>query len=128
MNLQEQIYRIQEMMFINEGELQPIANRLYKEIFNNLTLRQTYEEFPQQMNWYNEKGKIVFERNTWGVFWIYDCYLWDELKTFGKYMAFDNNEFEESLINFLNKKHSSEFGKKPLKEIGNENCDSYDDI
>jgi hypothetical protein len=128
MNLQEQIYRIQEMMFINEGRLQPLVNRYYEKIFHNLTLKQTDKELPQQMNWYNEEGKKVFERNTWGMFWIYDCDLYYELKTLGKYMAFDYNEFEKSLTNFLNEKYSSEFGEKPIKEIGNELCDSYDDI
>ena len=128
MNLQEQINRIQSMIFINESNAISFLNNSYDKVFDKLTPDFTYDVNTKQMEWYNEKGKKVFERNHWGMFWIYNCDLYSELSTVPKLMTFSFKDFEKSLIDYLNKRYETLFSDRPLKEIGNEKCPEYDEL
>jgi hypothetical protein len=126
MNLQEQINRIQSMMgVINENKLTDFFHKRFDKIFDELELIKTENDL-YQYNWVNNDGKKVFERNNWGMFWIYGCDEYYYLKIAPKTAGLSFFEFQEILINYLNNKYATEFGdKKPLKETGSEICDEY---
>jgi hypothetical protein len=126
MNLQEQIQRIQEMMgLINEGKLESYLIKRYDKIFDELELVRTYDDV-HQYNWINPQGEIVFERNNWGVFWVYNCVIYKDLYEIPKFIGISFEQFEKILINYLNNKYKEQFNKKPLKNIGNERCEEED--
>ena len=124
MNLQEQIYRISEMMgVLNEDRLSSFIHKYFDKVFDDLVLISKYEDHPQQMDWINKDGKKIFERNTWGRFWIYGCDEYNELKRIPETIQLSYHKFQELLIDYLNNRYSNEFGEKPLKDMGNERCE-----
>jgi len=129
MNLQEQISRIQEMMeLINENKLNSFIFKHFDKVFNNLRLVKTEDDY-YHYDWINESGEIIFERNHWGTFWIYGCDEYSYLGLAPRMLRLTYDEFEEVLIEYLNKKYLLEFGEeKPLKGLGNENCSDYGEI
>ena len=137
MNLQEQISRIQSMMgVINENEstdffyknFDKLIDFFYKnfdKVFDELNLINT-ENHLHQYNWIDNNGKKVFQRNHWGMFWIYGCDKYYDLKIFPKMTGLSFIHFQKILIDYLNNKYKTQFGdEKPLKQIGNENCEEY---
>jgi hypothetical protein len=82
-----------------------------------------------QYNWVDSNGDKVFERNHWGMFWIYDCDEYEKLKfVLRKVLSFSYEQFEKELLKYLNNRYSKEFGEeRPLIEIGNENCPEIED-
>jgi len=126
MNLQEQISRIQSMMVINEDKKYDHLKNHFDKIFDNLELVKTEYDI-HQYNWINKDGKKIFERNHWGTFWIYGCDEYSTLSLLPKIMELSFEEFEEKLIKYLNNRYKKQFGdEKPLKVVGNENCDEYE--
>ena len=123
--LQEQISIRKSVILINESKSISLINKSYDDVFDKLTLKYIYEEDLKQMNWYDEKGKKVFERNHWGMFWVYDCELYRKLKFIPKLMSLSINDFQESLISYLNKRYKVKFSDRPLKGLGNEKCVEY---
>ena len=112
---------------ITESKSISLINNSYDKVFDKLTFDFTYDVYTKQMNWYNKKGKKVFERNHWGRFWVYDCDLYSELSTVPKLMTFSFEKFQKSLIDYLNKRYETLFSDRPLKDIGNETCPEYDE-
>jgi hypothetical protein len=124
MNQQKQIYRISEMMgVLNEDRLSSFIHKYFDKVFDDLVLRYEYEDYPQQMDWINKDGKKIFERNTWGRFWIYGCDEYNELKRIPETIQLSYHKFQELLIDYLNNRYFDEFGEKPLKDMGNERCE-----
>jgi hypothetical protein len=124
MNQQKQIYRISEMMgVLNEDRLSSFIHKYFDNVFDDLALISKYKDHPQQINWINKDGKKIFERNTWGKFWIYGCDEYNELKRIPETIQLSYNEFQELLIGYLNNRYSNEFGETPLYHIGNERCE-----
>lgn len=128
MNLQEQTYRIREMMGIivedNDRRISLVLN-LFDEVFDNLYLVRTYDDVVQ-INFVDKKtGKKVFERNNWGTFWIYDCEIFDHLRVLiTSFLRFDQeDEFERLLISYLNNRYKKEFESRPIKVINTEGCE-----
>ena len=113
---------------VNESRINLFIRNGYDKIFDNLILESKYLSHPQQMDWIDSEGEKVFERNTWGMFWVYECEMWRELHTIPKMMTYSPEEFEKSLIDYLNIKYKKEFGERPLKQIGNEYCKEYGEI
>jgi hypothetical protein len=129
MNLQEQISRIQSMMgFINEDKKTDLIYKNFDNVFDNLKLIKTEKDI-HQYNWVDSNDTLIFERNHWGVFWIYGCDEYEYLNLVPrKMMRFSYEEFEKILINYLNNRYSKEFGEeRPLRNIGNENCLEIED-
>ena len=113
------------MGVINENKLTDFFHKRFDKIFDELELIKTENDL-YQYNWVNNDGKKVFERNNWGMFWIYGCDEYYYLKIAPKTAGLSFFEFQEILINYLNNKYATEFGdKKPLKETGSEICDEY---
>jgi hypothetical protein len=110
-------------------KLKSFIHKYFKKVFDGLTIISTYgsdSDHPYQMDWVDGNGHKMFERNTWGKFWVYDCEMYDQLKYGAKIMSLSYEEFQELLIDYLNERYFNEFGsKQPLKEIGNEYCDDY---
>jgi hypothetical protein len=123
-NLQEQIYRIQEIMGNSKAsKIHKYIYRKFDKVFDKLKLERTDDDVYQYDWFYEDRDFVkVFERNDWGRFWIYGCDEYRELLQIGKLFKMSFDEFEAILINYLNERYKSEFEKKPLKDIGNENC------
>jgi hypothetical protein len=129
MNLQEQISRIQSMMgVINEDKKTDFIYKHLDNVFDKLELVKT-ENDVHQYNWVDSNGDKVFERNHWGMFWIYDCDEYEKLNfVLRKVLSFSYEQFEKELLKYLNNRYSKEFGEeRPLIEIGNENCPEIED-
>lgn len=117
--------KIQEMIISEDKKYDFLINR-FDKIFKKLELVRKYDDI-FQYDWVTENGKKIFERNHWGMFWIYGCDEYDNLKVIPKMMELSFYEFEKILIGYLNNKYKTQFGdEKPLKEIGaSVHCDDY---
>jgi hypothetical protein len=118
MKLQEQIVRIQSMMgVISEDRKIDTLDKYFDKFFDSFDLIKTETKL-KQYDWVNGDGKKVFERNDWGTFWVYDCDVYSDLLIISKMMMLNHDEFESSLISYLNSKYIGEFGIKfPIKKI-----------
>ena len=129
MNLQEQISRMKSMMgFINEDNKTDLIYKNFDKVFDGLELIKTEKDI-HQYNWVDSNGNKIFERNHWGMFWIYGCDEYEYLNLVPrKMLGFSYEQFEEELLNYLNNRYSKEFGEeRPLRNIGNENCLEIED-
>jgi hypothetical protein len=129
MNLQEQISRMQSMMgFINEDKKTDFIYKNFDKVFDNLKLIKT-EKNIYQYDWVNENGDVVFARNHWGMFWVYDCNEYKSLTILPiKMLEFSYEQFKEVLINYLNNRYYKEFGEeRPLRNIGDDECSHNED-
>ena len=118
--------KIQEMIISEDKKYDFLINR-FDKIFKKLELVRKYDDI-FQYDWVTENGKKIFERNHWGTFWIYGCDEYSTLSLLPKIMELSFEEFEEKLIKYLNNRYKKQFGdEKPLKMVGNENCDEYED-
>jgi hypothetical protein len=124
-NLDEQITKIQSIIgFINEDKKIDFIYNFFDNIFDELKLIKTMDDL-YQYDWVDKNGDKVFERNHWGMLWIYNCDLYRNLKMMLRLLLNSNNEFLKELLNYLNNKYFKEFGeKKPLKDV-DEDCDYY---
>ena len=125
-NCQEIQEQLKQSMIISEDKKYDYIKKSFDEIFDNLELVKTYDDI-HQYDWVNKNGEKIFERNDWGVFWIYGCDEYDNLKIIPKMMELSFYEFQKILIGYLNNKYKTQFGdEKPLKEIGTSvHCDDY---
>jgi hypothetical protein len=76
----------------------------------------------------SKNGKKIFERNHWGMLWIYGCNEFLNIYYLKDIFSLSEDEFKTQLLDYLNEKYGDEFGKKPLKSISSENCDDYFNI
>jgi hypothetical protein len=120
MKLQEQLNRIQEMMgTINESKRLKILKNELDEIFNNLTIERLYPNEPELIayQWFDNDGNKVFEKNHWGMFFIEEFSFIKPIKSLVKNLSLTNEEYEKTLIDYLNTRYKEEFDKKPIREI-----------
>lgn len=112
-------------MNINEDVktgINKIIKNTYDEVFDELKLVET-EPNGHHFFWYDKNGEQIFERNYWGNFWIYDCDIFFYLKNIAtNYLSISKDEFDETLISYLNDKYENVFGGRPIKLVGNEDC------
>jgi len=123
MNLQEQISKMKSMMgVINEDKKTDFIYKNFDKVFDKLKLIKTMDDV-YQYNWLDKNGDKVFERNHWGMLWIYNCDEYDYLKTIPKMLDYSDEQFEKELLYYLNNRYSKEFGdKRPLRLISSEEC------
>jgi hypothetical protein len=120
MNLQEQLNRIQEMMgTLNESKRLKILKNELDEIFNNLTIERLYPNEPELIayQWLDNDGNKAFEKNHWGMFFIEEFSFIKPIKSLVKNLSLTNEEYEKTLIDYLNTRYKEEFDKKPIREI-----------
>jgi hypothetical protein len=121
MNLQEQLNRIQEMMgTINESKRLKIIENELDDIFNNLTIERLYPNEPELIayQWLDNDGNIVFEKNHWGNFFIEEFEFIKPIKSLIKnFLSLTNEEYEKTLIDYLNTRYEEEFDTQPIREI-----------
>jgi hypothetical protein len=121
MKLQEQLNRIQEMMgTLNESKRLKILENELDEIFNNLTIERLYPNEPKLIayQWFDDDGNIVFEKNHWGMFFIQEFDFIKPIKSLVKnFLSLTNEEYEKTLIDYLNTRYKEEFENRPILEI-----------
>lgn len=120
MNLQEQLNRIQEMMgTLNESKRIKILKNELDDIFNNLTIERLYPNEPELIayQWLDDDGNKAFEKNHWGMFFIEEFSFIKPIKSLVKNLSLTNEEYEKTLIDYLNTRYKEEFDKKPIREI-----------
>ena len=121
MNLQEQLNRIQEMMgVIKESKRLEILKNELDEIFNNLTIERLFPNEPKLISykWLDNDGKKVFEKNHWGMFFIQEFDFIKPIKSLVKnFLSLTNEEYEKTLIDYLNTRYEKEFDTQPILEI-----------
>lgn len=128
MKLQEQIVRINNIMgVISENKMSKFIYEEFDNFFDNLNLVKTEPDL-YQFNWLNNDNKKVFERNNWGMLWIYDCDEFSNLHYLSNMFSLSNEEFKKELVTYINDRYKSEFGNKPLQDISSEDCDDYLDF
>lgn len=122
----ESTNKIHEMVgVISENNILNFFHNKFNKIFDKLELIKT-EDNLHQYNWIDNDGKKVFERNHWGMFWIYGCDEYYRLKNIPKMAGLSFLEFENILIEYLNNRYNVQFGdEKPLQNIATEVCDEY---
>lgn len=98
----------------------------YDKVFDNLDL---YVEVDQENiiygKWYDKEKDVIFSRNHYhiGVFWIHDCESYRLLRSHSKLLSINTDEFDQSLIMYLNNRYIDEFFGRPIQYIGDEfNC------
>jgi hypothetical protein len=121
MNLQEQLNRIQEMMgTINESKRLKILENELDEIFNNLTIERLFPNEPKLISykWLDNDGNKVFEKNHWGMFFIQEFDFIKPIKSLvNNFLSLTNEEYEKTLINYLNTRYKEEFENRPILDI-----------
>ena len=94
------------------------------DVFDNLNMKNVNPKFGNHFFWYDKNNNSVFEKNNWGMLWILNCSVYNELRVIIiGYFGFPADECDNILINYLNDKYGSEFGTQIIKSVGNETCD-----
>lgn len=122
MNLQEEIHRIKEMIEnLNKNNLEFVLKKIFfNKIFDNFEMVRTDDKLIQ-FNWINDKGQSVLSRNHWGMLWINNCDIYENLiSNPKKYLSLSGDEIVDYVCEYLNKKYVSEFEKQPLKDVSTE--------
>jgi hypothetical protein len=94
----------------------------FDNIFDNLELEVKNDDGTLYVNWIDDKDEVVFERNHWGMFWVQDCKLYNELRFYSKMLSQSKKEFEDTLVYYLNQKYIERFYYRPIKKIENYTC------
>lgn len=124
MKLTEQIIRIQGIMgIINEDKKERVFEKIFNDLFNNLTMIKGSDDRLVEYQWVNEEGEIVYERNDFGIFWVNDCDYYKLIKNYSNLLGIKMHEMEEIIVNYLNKLYVNEFRGEPLKKLNTEECD-----
>jgi hypothetical protein len=121
MNLQENIQRIKEVMYVisEDEDYTKLLNRQFDKVFNKLTT--TSDE--GYVKWFRDNDEDeVFGKNWSGSFWVHDCDEYGKLSQFILHFLLTEDEFYKILINYLNNKYQTEFGDRPIKKIYDEEC------
>lgn len=116
MNLQENIKKV--LHEETHAKIKSYIKESFNERFDRLNLIPKYEQL--SMVWVDENGEKMFSRNWWGVFWIYNCEIYKDLKNVTLLFSMNQEEFETNLLEYLNTKYKKEFEDRPLKQIGDE--------
>lgn len=123
MNLHEEIYRIKEIMEnLDKNNPEFILEKIFfSKIFDNLRIVDKTVDGYIQFDWFNDEGKRVLTRNHWGMLWIDDCDIYENLiSNPKKYLSLSGDEIVDYVCEYLNKKYVSEFEKQPLKDVSTE--------
>jgi hypothetical protein len=111
MNLQESIRRI-----LREELSEDIIYSDFDGIFDSLDVNVT-NDGALYVTWYDKDGNSIFSRNHWGRFFIHYCEPYRELRFYSKMISQTMEEFEETLIKYLNNKYQDEFMSRPIKQV-----------
>ena len=116
MNLQETIRKV--LLEETHVKIKRYIKEYFDEVFDKLNLIPKDEQL--LMDWVDEDGKKMFQRNWWGVFWINNCEIYRDLKNFTLLFSMNQEEFETNLLEYLNTKYEKEFKDRPLEDIEDE--------
>jgi hypothetical protein len=95
---------------------------LYDDIFKKLKLEiYTDESGTIYGKWFDKNEKLIFSRNHFGTLWVDDCDSYTTLWIYSKALSLNKEEFELSLIDYLNLKYQNQSKNRPIKSIGDEN-------
>lgn len=118
-------------MVIENNSLQESIKRILREelsvdiiypdfdgVFNNMEVESlTHKDGTLYVRWKDKDGNNVFSRNNWGRLFIHQCEPYRELRFYSRMISQTMEEFEETLIKYLNDKYENEFMSKPIKQI-----------
>ena len=111
---------IDKVLKILELEPNDLFYQLLDDIFNNLTIERLYPDEPQLIayQWLDKNGNKAFEKNHWGRFFIREFSLIKPIKSLAKnFLSLTNEEYEKTLINYLNTRYKEEFENRPIRDI-----------
>ena len=112
MNLQESIKRI-----LREELSADMIYPDFNEIFDNLEMDVTNDKGTIYVTWRDKNGENVFSRNHWGRLFIHQCKPYHALRFYSKMISQTMEEFEETLVKYLNDKYENEFMSRPIREV-----------
>ena len=112
MNLQESIRRI-----LREELSADMIYPDFNEIFDNLEMDVTNDKGTIYVTWRDKDGESVFSRNHWGRLFIHQCKPYRALRFYSKMISQTMEEFEETLVKYLNDKYENEFMSRPIREV-----------
>jgi hypothetical protein len=67
--------------------------------------------------WLDNNGNRAFEKNHWGRFFIRKFSFIKPIKSLAKNLSLTNEEYEKTLINYLNTRYKNEFENRPIRDI-----------
>ena len=111
---------IDKVLKILELEPNDLFYQLLDDIFNNLTIERLYPDEPQLIayQWLDKNGNKAFEKNHWGRFFIREFSFIKPIKSLAKnFLSLTNEEYEKTLINYLNTRYKEEFENRPILDI-----------
>lgn len=112
MNLQENIRRI-----LREELSVDIIYPDFDGIFDNMEVDVSNNDGTLYVRWKDKDGNSVFSRNHWGRLFIHHCESYRELRFYSRMILQTMEEFEETLVKYLNDKYKNEFMSRPIKKI-----------
>lgn len=125
--IRENIIRIKQLMgVINESSRVQFLVKFIDETFDRLDMVKNEDVMINHFHWY-DGGEHVFEKNSWGKLFIYDCDIYRNLRKKADYLlSIGSEEFIELWKNYLNQKYQEEFQDRPIRVIGHEDCDKWE--
>ena len=110
---------IDKVLEILQLEPNDLYYQLLDDIFNNLTIERLYPNEPELIayQWLDDDGNKAFEKNHWGNFFIKEFSFIKPIKSLVKNLSLTNEEYEKTLIDYLNTRYKEEFDKKPIRQI-----------
>jgi hypothetical protein len=119
MKLQETIRKV--LRETREEKVNKFIYSRFDRVFDELNLEVEYGENDYVYGkWYDKDKQEVFHRNSWGSFWILKCEPYRTLYAISKSVDFDDIEFNEILIEYLNDKYKEQFLNRTFKSVGDE--------
>ena len=108
-------------MRLKETMIKRLFN-LYDDIFDKLKLEIYTDELGTIYGkWFDKNEKLIFSRNHFGTLWVDNCDSYTTLWIYSKSVSLNKEEFELSLIDYLNQKYQKQSKNRPIKSIGDEN-------
>lgn len=100
------------------------------ELFDSLIFERVPNNNIFYFKWFNRDGKVMFERNTWGTFWVEPngCDDFKKLYAYQKGLGYTREDFDELIVSYLNNRYESIFKDRLIVNIASEHCEGFYEV
>ena len=110
---------------LNEG-MENILSSRFDKVFDNQVISVNPDNY---IAWHRNEvpvkhlGNPSFHKNDWGMLWVEDCELWEELMSYSKPLNMDHETMGNYLISYLNDRYKDKFvDTNPIKKTNTDYC------
>ena len=96
-----------------------ILHAVFEEKLSSITATDDGEGYV----FFHLNGKIVFDKNNWGMLWIRDCGLFKDIMSYSRLLSVPEIDVEFYFMDYLNNKYSDVIGENTIMLLNTDYCD-----